>query len=105
MKCGSRYGRYLAYVFLLHANTQYRVHKEIVRHRKNVLIHKCQFSVADSGCLSQILIFIHPGSRIQQQQKRGGKQICCPTFWSQKHHKIKIIYFFTGTGKNLSQFT
>jgi hypothetical protein len=32
-------------------------------------------SVADPGCLSRIpvLIFFHPGSRIQQQQKRRGK--------------------------------
>jgi hypothetical protein len=31
-------------------------------------------SVAYPGCLSRILIFIHPGSRIQkQQQKRGGE--------------------------------
>jgi hypothetical protein len=32
-------------------------------------------SVADPGCLSRILIFTHPGSRIQkQQQKRGVKK-------------------------------
>jgi hypothetical protein len=32
-------------------------------------------SVADPGCLSPILIFTHPGSRIQkQQQKRGVKK-------------------------------
>ena len=30
---------------------------------------------------SQIMIFIHPGSRIQKvQQKRGRKKICCHTF-------------------------
>jgi hypothetical protein len=52
-------------------------------------------SVADPGCLSRILIFVHPssqisvaGSRIQkQQQKRGGKNFyylfCC-----HKYHKI-----------------
>jgi hypothetical protein len=27
-------------------------------------------SVADPGCLSRILIFIHPGSQIQQQQQK-----------------------------------
>jgi hypothetical protein len=33
-------------------------------------------SVADPGCLSRILIFTHPGSRIQkQQQKRGVKKL------------------------------
>jgi hypothetical protein len=31
-------------------------------------------------CLSRILIFLHPGSRIQQQQKKGGGKISCPTF-------------------------
>jgi hypothetical protein len=32
-------------------------------------------SVADPGCLSRILIFTHPGSRIQkQQQKREVKK-------------------------------
>jgi hypothetical protein len=32
-------------------------------------------SVADPGCLSRILIFTHPGSRIQKQQhKRGVKK-------------------------------
>ncbi len=36
-------------------------------------------SVADPGCLSLILIFIHPGFRIQQQhQKRTGKTIFLP---------------------------
>ncbi len=39
-------------------------------------------NVADPGCLSRILIFDHPGSRIQkQQQKRGVKKICCSTFF------------------------
>jgi hypothetical protein len=54
-----------------------------------VVSEKC--SVADPGCLSRILIFVHPGSRIQkQQQKRGVKKICCPTFFcSHKFHKIE----------------
>ncbi len=39
-------------------------------------------SVADPGCLSRIRIFTHPGVRIQkQQQKRGGKKICCHKFY------------------------
>ncbi len=38
---------------------------------------------ADSGCLSRILIFVHPGSRTQQEQEEEGEKICCPTFfWS-----------------------
>jgi hypothetical protein len=31
--------------------------------------------VADPGCWSRILIFVHPGSRIQKQQQKN----CCPT--------------------------
>jgi hypothetical protein len=48
-------------------------------------------SVADPGCLSWILIFTHPGSRIQKQhQKRGVKKISCHTFFcNHKFHKIK----------------
>jgi hypothetical protein len=51
-------------------------------------------SVADPGCLSRILIFTHPGSRIQkQQQKREVKKISCHTFLrSHKFHKI-VNYF------------
>jgi hypothetical protein len=49
-------------------------------------------SVADPGCLSRILIFTHPGSRIsdpgsriqKQKQKRGVK-------------KIVVIPFFVAT--------
>jgi hypothetical protein len=53
-------------------------------------------TVADPGCLSRILIFTHPGSRIQkEQQKRGVKKICCHTFlWSHKYHKIENYFSF-----------
>jgi hypothetical protein len=61
-------------------------------------------SVADPGCLSRILIFTHPGSRIpdlgpriqKQQQKRGvRKKISCHTFlWSHKFHKIKNYFIY-----------
>ena len=46
--------------------------------------------MADPGCLSRILIFTHPGSRIQkQQQKREVKKISCQNFLcSHKFHKI-----------------
>jgi hypothetical protein len=52
-------------------------------------------SVADPGCLSLILIFTHPGSRIQkQQQKRRVKRNSCHTyFWSHKFHKMLKNYF------------
>jgi hypothetical protein len=43
-------------------------------------------SVADPGCLSRILIFTHPGSRIQkQQQKREVKK------------KLVVIPFYVAT--------
>jgi hypothetical protein len=54
-------------------------------------------SVADSGSLSRILIFTHPGSRIQnQQQKRWVKQVFLSystTFCSHNFTKFKIILF------------
>ncbi len=44
-------------------------------------------SVADPGCLSRILIFTHPGSRIQK--------ICCHTFFvASKFHKIFNYFMF-----------
>jgi hypothetical protein len=63
---------------------------------------------------SRILIFVHPssraglGSRIQkQQQKRGVKENCCPTFFcSHKNHKIEnYINFELAKKNNLDQFT
>ncbi len=43
-----------------------------------------------------ILIFTHPGSRIQkQQQKRGVKKISCHTlFCSHKFHQIENCFIF-----------
>jgi hypothetical protein len=37
--------------------------------KKQVSYHSGECRVADPGCLSRILLFTHPGSRIQQ--KRG----------------------------------
>jgi hypothetical protein len=56
-------------------------------------------SVADPGDVypgSWILIFTHPGSRIQkQQQKRGAKKIWCHNFLcSHKFHKIENYFSF-----------
>jgi hypothetical protein len=47
-------------------------------------------SVADPGCLSRILIFTHPGSRIQkrEQKRGGGKNLLSNVFCSHKFHKI-----------------
>jgi hypothetical protein len=38
---------------------------------------------ADPGCLSRILIFIHPGSRIQQQHQKRGEKLLIPFLQSQ----------------------
>jgi len=56
-------------------------------------------SVADPGYLSRILIFTHPGSRIQkQQQKTGAKIFFCQTiFCIHKFHK-SYYYFICGSG-------
>ncbi len=54
-------------------------------------------SVADPGCLSRILIFTHPGSRIQKQQ-----QICCHNFLSShKFHKIANYFSFEALKKKI----
>jgi hypothetical protein len=65
------------------------------------------FCVADPGCLSWILILFHPGSYIQQQQKRGEGKNCCLTFFcSLNFTKFKTgLYFCTGIEKNLRQLT
>ncbi len=69
-------------------------------------------SVTDPGCLSRILIYIHPGSRTRisdsgsnNSNKRGGK-ICCPTFLVDTYMtKLIIIYLWIPyvQKKNLSQ--
>jgi hypothetical protein len=53
-------------------------------------------SVADPGCLSRILIFIHPGSRIQEQQKRKGKNLVVlpGTFFVATKSKIFNYFIF-----------
>jgi hypothetical protein len=48
-----------------------------------------EFSVADSGCLSRILIFTHPGSRIPDP-----KTVVTPVFSSHKFHKIENYFIF-----------
>ncbi len=51
--------------------------KEITAYSEKSGKYGCEpGSVADPGCLSRILIFTHPGSRIQkQEEKRGVKKI------------------------------
>jgi hypothetical protein len=55
-------------------------------------------SVADPGCLSRILIFTHPGSRIPEPKIATigmGEKICCHTFLcSPKFHKIVNNFSF-----------
>jgi hypothetical protein len=61
-------------------------------------------SVADPECLFRILIFIHPGSRIkQQQQKRRGENLLSYLFCGQKYHKIENFYFILVQEKNLTE--
>ncbi len=68
-----------------------------------------KISVADPGCLSRILIFTHPGSRIadlrsriqKQQQKREVKKISRHTFLcSHRFHKIVNYFSFEVLKKN-----
>ncbi len=52
-------------------------------------------SVADPGCLSRILIFIPPESRIQQQhqKRRGEKFVVLPFFVATNITKLKNLVF------------
>jgi hypothetical protein len=50
-------------------------------------------SVADPGCLSRILIFTHPGSRIQKQQQ-GVKKNFFSYLCSHKFQKIENYFSF-----------
>jgi hypothetical protein len=55
-------------------------------------------SVADPGCLSRILIFTHPGSRIPDPKtatkERGEKKlVVMPCFVATNFTKINIIFF------------
>jgi hypothetical protein len=49
------------------------------------------------------MIFVHPGSRVQKQQKeRGVKVISCPSFFcSHKNHKIKNYINFEAVKKKI----
>jgi hypothetical protein len=56
-------------------------------------------SVADTGCLSRILIFTHPGSQISDPKtgtkERGRKKfVVIPFFCSHKFHKIVNYFIF-----------
>ncbi len=51
----------------------------------------------DPGCLSRILIFVHPGSRTLDPKtatkEKGGKIVFFTFFSCHKYHKLKIILF------------
>jgi hypothetical protein len=52
-------------------------------------------SVADPGCLSRILIFIHLGSRVQQEQqkkRRGDKLVLLTYFCNHKYYKTENFF-------------
>ncbi len=53
-------------------------------------------SIADPGCLSRIMIYIHPGSgsRYNNSHKRGGKKTAVLHFCSHKYHKIVNYFIF-----------
>ncbi len=62
----------------------------------------------DPGCLSRILIFTHPWSRISDpgsknsNERQGGKKNLFPYL---KFHKIELFYFWNVEEKNLGQFS
>jgi hypothetical protein len=81
-------------------DTQYSrpdFYRKYIAHQPQVCL--C-ISAADPGCLSRILIFTHPGSRIQkQQQKRGVKKlIVIPIFVATNLTKL-IIFVFLNCGR------
>ncbi len=59
------------------------------------------FSVADPGCLSRILIFLHPGSQIIKTatKEKGEKFVVLP--WSYKNHKIETYFIFEVAKKKI----
>jgi hypothetical protein len=50
-------------------------------------------SVADPGSLSRILIFVHPGSKLQEE-KSEKKFVVLPFFCSLKSHGIENYFIF-----------
>ena len=74
-------------------------------------LFKTEISVADPGCLSRILIFTHPGSRISlpgsknSNKREGWKKICCHNFLcSHKFHKIANYFIWTAEEKIWANF-
>ncbi len=67
---------------------------------KEDMIYSIQASVGDRGCLSRILIFSHPRSRISEPRsnnnsKKGGRKfVLSNLFCSHKFHKIENYFIF-----------
>ncbi len=54
-------------------------------------------SFANQGCLSRILIFVHPGSKNSKWQQKTGLDknfVALPSFCSHKYHKIEYYFIF-----------
>ncbi len=76
------------------------MHHELMMNSLNIRYNCVEYiSVTDPGCLSRILIFTRPGSRIpnpgskNSNKREGWKKISCHTFLcSNKFHKI-VNYF------------
>jgi hypothetical protein len=67
-------------------------------------------SVAVPGCLSRILIFTHPGSRISDpktatKEKGEKKYVVIPFLKPQISQNCKLFYFWKSEEKNLGQFS
>ncbi len=77
--------------------------------RKCRPFHRLDCSVADPGCLSRILIFTHPGSRIPDPKtatkERGEKNLLSYIFlYPQISQNVKLFYFWTAEKKILGKF-
>jgi hypothetical protein len=62
-------------------------------------------NVADPGCLSRILIFVHLGSWISPDPKtatkeKGGNKFVVLPFCNQKYHETKNYFIFEQVKKN-----
>jgi hypothetical protein len=71
-------------------------HKTLQYHNELDLLSdmRAVLRIRDVYPVYRILIFIHPGSRIQQKQQKRGKNFLSSNFFGcQKHHKIEHYLF------------
>jgi hypothetical protein len=64
------------------------------KNRSETIPQLSETSVPDPGCLSRILIFTDPGSRIQKQQQKIGVKKIFTFLCSHKFHKIQNYFSF-----------